>query len=248
MIPPSPAQDPFQPEMTLIPGGHFEMGDIFGEGPYSERPLQQVKLTDFYLSRYPVTQAQWVTLMGKNPCRDQSDPQLPVVEVTWHEIQVFLEKLNQLSGLSYRLPSEAEWEYAARERGQKIRFGNGKDLASAEEINFDAQLNDNQTFGFVSTGENRNKLSPVGSFAPNALGLYDLSGNVWEYCADVWHESYFGGPKDGSAWVEGGDQDLHIIRGGSWKTSAYHCRCTHRSRGLPEYRLDDRGFRVARTA
>lgn len=242
-----PDYDPFQDEMIFIPGGSFEMGDVFGEGPYAERPVHHVRLADYYLSRYPVTQTQWVKLMGKNPCYDQSSPQLPVVEVTWYEIQTFLEKLNQLSGLSYRLPSEVEWEYAARERGKKIRFGNGKDLVSPEEINFDSQHKNNQQFSFCEAGENRKKMTPVGSFAPNALGLYDLSGNIWEYCADVWHESYFDGPEDGSAWLEGGDQDLHIIRGGSWKESAYACRCTHRSRGLPEYRLDDRGFRVART-
>lgn len=239
--------DPFLSEMILVPGGSFEMGDLFQEGASNEQPVHTVQVKDFYLAKYPVTQAQWVEIMGKNPCYDQSDLQLPVVEITWYEIQRFFERLNQLSGNTYRLPSEAEWEYAARTGGQKVRFGNGKNLASSKEINFDGQRPENQKYPFIIGGENRKKTTPVGSFAPNDLGLFDLSGNVWEYCADRWHNNYFDAPKDGSPWLQGGDEDLHVQRGGSWANQGFHCRASYRFRGLPEYRLNYVGFRVAKS-
>ena len=238
--------DPFHAEMVFIKGGSFEMGDVFGEGNTSEKPVHTVQIKDFYLSRYTVTQAQWEKIMGYNPSGFKGDGKLPVETVNWDEAQEFIRVLNKRTGLNYRLPSEAEWEYAARERGDKVRFGNGKNIAVPTEINFDGQSSSN-TQSYLVKGEYRQKTTAVGSFPANELGLYDLSGNVWEWCADVWHENYQGAPQDGSAWTEGGEQGIRVVRGGSWYFGANYCRATCRFRYLVEIRIYYVGFRLARS-
>ena len=238
--------DPFHAEMVFIKGGSFEMGDVFGEGNNSEKPVHTVQIKDFYLSRYTVTQAQWEKIMGYNPSHFKGDGKLPVEKVNWDEAQEFIRVLNKRTGLNYRLPSEAEWEYAARERGDKVRFGNGKNIAVPTEINFDGQSSYN-TESYLVKGEYRQKTTAVGSFSANELGLYDLSGNVWEWCADVWHENYQGAPQDGSAWTEGGEQGLRVVRGGSWYNVADDCRATCRYRNHIESRNGYVGFRLARS-
>lgn len=236
--------DPFHGEMVFIKGGNFDMGDVFGEGSDTEKPMHKVQVKDFYLSRYTVTQAQWEKIMGYNPSHFKGDGKLPVEKVHWDEAQEFIRVLNKRTGLNYRLPTEAEWEYAAREKGDKVRFGNGKNIAVPAEINFQGQHPSN-TESYLVKGEYRQKTTPVGSFPANALGLYDLSGNVWEWCADVWHDNYQGAPQDGSAWTEGADQDIRVIRGGSWYIPAYFCRATCRDIYFFEVRPYNVGFRLA---
>lgn len=213
-------------QMVFVKGGTFEMGDVLAEGENRESPIHAVQIADFYLSANLVTQAQWEKIMGYNPSHFK-DALLPIDSINWQEVQEFIRLLNKQSEMNYRLPSEAEWEYAARERGDKMRFGNGKNLALATEINFDSNKKDNTQF-YVIKGGNWGKTTPIGSFPPNSLGLYDMSGNLWEWCADVWHENYYNAPQDGSAWVLGGEQSMRVIRGGSWADEGASCRTTFR--------------------
>lgn len=213
-------------QMVFVKGGTFEMGDVLAEGENRESPIHAVQIADFYLSANLVTQAQWEKIMGYNPSHFK-DALLPIDSINWQEVQEFIRLLNKQSEMNYRLPSEAEWEYAARERGDKMRFGNGKNLALATEINFDSNKKANTQF-YVIKGGNWGKTTPIGNFPPNSLGLYDMSGNLWEWCADVWHENYYNAPQDGSAWVLGGEQSMRVIRGGSWADEGASCRTTFR--------------------
>ncbi|HOY20139.1 MAG TPA: SUMF1/EgtB/PvdO family nonheme iron enzyme [Haliscomenobacter sp.] len=238
--------DPFHSEMVFIQGGSFEMGDVFGEGSDYEKPVHTVRVKDFYLSRNLVTQAKWEKIMGYNPSHFKGNEKLPVEKINWDEAQEFIRILNKRTGLNYRLPTEAEWEYAARERGDKVRFGNGKNIAVPTEINFNGQHESN-TQPYLIKGEYRQKTTPVGSFPANDLRLFDLSGNLWEWCADVWHENYKGAPQDGSAWTEGGDQGLRVVRGGSWANNASYCRAFCRGGNKVELRSVGIGFRLTRS-
>jgi len=238
--------DPFYKEMVFIKGGSFEMGDVFGEGDDSEKPVHTVQVTDFYFSRFLVTQSQWEKIMGYNPSYFGSDGLLPVETVGWEEIHEFIRVLNKRTGLNYRLPSEAEWEYAARERGNKIRFGNGKNIAVPTEINFNGESKHNAQ-SYLIQGEYREKTTPLGSFLANDLGLYDLSGNVWEWCADFWHDNYQDAPQSSSAWMEGGDYSRQVVRGGSWDDNAKICRNSSRHWIHLDFRNSYVGFRLARS-
>jgi len=236
--------DPFADLMIPIKGGTFDMGDTFGDGDPSEKPIHKVTLNDFYLCKYPVTQAHWKAIMGDNPSHFKGDD-LPVEQVNWDDAQNFIQKLNEKTGKKYRLPTEAEWEYAARDGGQKVRFGNGKDIADPKEMNFDATKDYQQPYSII--GEFRGKTTPVSQFKPNPLGLHDMSGNVWEWCQDVWHEDYKGAPDDGSAWEHGGNISLRVLRGGSWNSLPEICRAANRYVFNPSYRDYYVGFRVVRS-
>ena len=235
--------DPFHNLMIPIKGGTFDMGDTFGDGDASEKPIHKVTVPNFHLCKYPVTQAQWKKIMGDNPAYFQGDD-LPVEKVSWDDAQAFLKKLNAQTGQEYRLPSEAAWEYAAREGGKKVRFGNGKDIADPKEMNFYGTKEYKQPYSIV--GEYRQKTTPVSQFKPNALGLHDMSGNVWEWCQDVWHEDYKGAPNDGTAWEQGGDSTRRVVRGGSWDIVPFICRAAYRLRDISGNRNYDSGFRLAR--
>ncbi|MBK7476684.1 MAG: formylglycine-generating enzyme family protein [Haliscomenobacter sp.] len=201
-------------EMIRIEGGSFVMGD--DDAPYKdEKPAHLVQIPDFYLGKFPVTQALWQAVMGDNPSSFQG-PNRPVVQVSWIDVQTFLKKLNTRTGKTYRLPSEAEWQYAARggHRSQGFTYSGGN------------KLNEVGWYDENSHAETK----PVGLKQPNELGLYDMSGNVWEWCADVWHDNYEGAPDDGSAWTTGGDQDLRVVRGGSWFFDDCYCRVSSRNR------------------
>ena len=236
--------DPFADLMLPIKGGAFDMGDTFGEGYDAEKPVHRVTVKDFYLCKYPVTQAQWKAVMGDTPSHFKGDD-LPVEKVSWDDAQNFIKKLNKKTGKKYRLPSEAEWEYAAREGGKKVRFGNGKDIADPKEINFCAKEEYKKPYS--KAGEYHQKTTPAAAtFGPNALGLHDMSGNVWEWCEDVWHDNYKSAPDDGSAWITGGDQSFRVVRGGSWSNNPDYCRAASRYRYYSVLRGSDLGFRLAR--
>ncbi|WP_036482053.1 formylglycine-generating enzyme family protein [Myxosarcina sp. GI1] len=235
--------------MVAIPEGKFLMGSSTKEKFSSdrERPQHQVRVPKFLLGKYSVTQAQWRTVanlpqvkrqLNPNPSHFQGD-RLPVECVSWLDAVEFCDRLTQYTGKPYRLPSEAEWEYACRANTQTpfsygdTVTGNLADYAS--------------TFAYASeTGiPYRHQTTEVGSFMPNAFGLYDLHGNVREWCADVWHENYRGAPSNGKAWATGGKSECRILRGGSWANKPSHCRSAHRS-GYPADSLNRAiGFRVA---
>jgi formylglycine-generating enzyme required for sulfatase activity len=210
-------------ELVLVPGGTFMRG--------SNDP---VKLQPFAIGKYPVTQELWEAVMGANPSYFKGKHR-PVEQVSWEDTQLFLEKLNQdgrlAPGQQFRLPSEAEWEYAAR--GGK--FSQGYQYAGSEKLAEVGWYDEN------SHGETK----PVGLKAPNELDIHDMSGNVWEWCADQWHGSYEGASNDNTAWVDSIDKGAsRVNRGGGWFGNARSCRATYRDSDYPSRRYSLIGFRV----
>ncbi len=213
-------------EFVWVPPGSFEMGDVLGDDEYNaELPVHRVRLDGFYLAKYAVTQGEWQKIMGSNPSRFKKGDRYPVEQVSWDDVQEFIQKLNRKSGRAYSLPSEAQWEYAAREGGRKVRFGHGKDSIDPGEANFDGSEEYKKSYSCA--GVYREETVPVDSFSPNALGLYNMSGNVYEWCQDRWHSNYEDAPDDGSAW-ESGDSSFRVIRGGSWLSSPRWLRAASR--------------------
>ena len=213
-------------EMVEIPPGSFCMGSTNGDR--TERPVHQVTLRHtFYIGIYEVKQAEWKALMNDNPARHPGDD-LPVENVSWYEVQKFIDKLNaQDDGFVYRLPSEAEWEYAAR-AGTTGRYAGQLDALA----------------WYVSNNASNDWPHPVGSKRPNAFGLFDTHGNVWEWCEDWYHDRYAGAPRDGSAWLSSNAPLRKIARGGSCNSNAYSCRSANRRGFKPENPQPDIGFRV----
>ncbi|NJM27792.1 MAG: SUMF1/EgtB/PvdO family nonheme iron enzyme [Pseudanabaena sp. RU_4_16] len=229
--------------MMSIPGGEFLMGalETEAESQDSERPQHQVRIEPFWMGKFPVTQAQYQAIVGENPARFRGEHR-PVENVSWNDAVVFCQKLSQRTGREYRLPSEAEWEYACR-AGTTTPFHFGETI-SPELANYNA----NYSYGKAATGIYRRETTVVGSFqVSNTFGLYDMHGNIWEWCADNWHANYQGAPTDGSAWIEPNDT-LHSLRGGSWYGDPVYCRSAFRINSDADLRLNDFGFRVACSA
>lgn len=233
-------------ELVYVPAGSFLMGSPASEAERGndEGPQHQVTIREgFYMGRYEVTQAQWQAVMGSNPSNFKGCDQCPVEQVSWNDAQEFIRKLNARGdGYTYRLPTEAEWEYACR-AGTTTEFAYGNSLSS-EQANF----NGNHPYGGAAKGVYRQKTTPVGSFQPNAFGLYDMHGNVSEWCEDWSHESYNGAPVDGSAWLSGGEQTYRALRGGWWSSSAGELRSALRYWDLPVLRYSIIGFRLVAVA
>ena len=220
-------------QMVRIEGGTFIMGctpEQTGCAP-DEKPAHQVTVRNFELSKYEVTQELWTAVMGENPSRFQNCPQCPVEQVSWNDVQAFLQKLNTGGG-RYRLPSEAEWEYAAR-GGTQSR---GYQYAGSDAPDAVAWYDEN------SGG----RTHPVGQKQANELGLHDLSGNVWEWVQDCWNESYAGAPSDGQAW-ESGNRRRRVLRGGSWLIIPWNLRSAYRGGNTADYRSNNLGFRIIRS-
>jgi formylglycine-generating enzyme required for sulfatase activity len=235
-------------EMVIIPGGSFMMGSPEAEeGSHNdERPQHEVTIKPFCLGKYQVTQAQWqaVTKLPQVNRELNPDPSRfkganrPVERVSWDDAVEFCSRLSNHTKRPYRLPSEAEWEYACRaETTTPFHFG--------ETITTDlANYNGNYTYGQGPKGVYRQETTEVGSFGvANNFGLYDMHGNVWECCQDEWHNSYDGAPTDGSSWLgnEKGS-NIRLLRGGSWFSVPEDCRSAFRHY---YYDLDAVGFRVA---
>ena len=217
------------PEMLILPSGQFRMGDDKNKNE-DEKPAHPVQVASFAIGKYEVTQAQWRAVMGENPSyfKDCGD-NCPVENISWEDMQEYLAKLNAKTGLQYRLPSEAEWEYAAR-AGSQSQWSHGDD---------EAQLQQYAWYGNNSGG----KTHKVGTLKPNAFGLYDMHGNVWE-----WVASYQGAPNNGTVWLKSYDKDkIRVLRGGSWNFNAANSRAAIRGSGRPVFRNVVVGFRVART-
>jgi len=229
------------PDLNLV----FIEGDTFrmGTPARDERPDHDVTVPSFYLAKYPVTQRLWQAVMGENPSYFQGGSR-PVETVSWEDAQAFIEKLNahpaaqaylqtlNPPGGKFRLPSEAEWEFAARGGIDS----NGYKYAGSNKLKEVGWYHENRH------GETK----PVGLKFPNELGLYDMSGNVREWCEDVWHENYEGAPDDGSAWVKGGEQNFRVVRGGFLFFFDYLCRVSSRYYADADVRNYELGFRLAR--
>jgi formylglycine-generating enzyme required for sulfatase activity len=231
--------------------------------------LVQIPNANFNFGKYPVTQAQYEAVMGNNPSLFQNNPQNPVEKVSWNDAQAFCQKLSQITGKTYRLPTEAEWEYACR-AGTTTPFYFGETI-TGELSNYDAS----NTYAGEAKGEYRQQTTPVGQFPPNAFGLYDMLGNVWEWCQDDYHPNYQGALTDGSAWISDPKCKLNeayipkslrgrfwqelseeekrainfytpkVLRGGSWDSFPNYCRSASRDRNNQrDLRYNVNGFRV----
>ncbi|MDP8239543.1 MAG: SUMF1/EgtB/PvdO family nonheme iron enzyme [Candidatus Hatepunaea meridiana] len=226
--------------MIWIPSGAWASTGSFMMGAQpneqdaddNEYPRHQVTLEyGFWMSKYEVTQAQWVAVMGENPSKSQGD-NLPVERVSWNDVQSFISNLERRT--PFQLPTEAEWEYACRAGYDETRFPWGEDPDYE-------QLSDYGWFSENGDGQTHD----VGQKQPNPWGLFDMHGNVWEWCADTYHSNYTDAPDDGSAWVERDDHN-YIFRGGSWFSNAESCRSAKRSRGGISYFSYTLGFRLVR--
>ena len=278
-------------DMVLIPGGSFWMGteeseierlvkEYDREWFRKERPQHKVNISRFFMGRYPITQAQWQVVAGWEQVErelESDDPssfkedyegisrwQRPVENVSWSDAKEFCARLSQKTKREYRLPTEAEWEYACRsvtshqsspfedksvtsgdmtveewneKYHQPFHFG---ETISTELANY----NGNYTYGEGVKGKYREQTTPVGYFkVANNFGLSDMHGNVWEWCEDDWHDDYNGTPTDGSAWLSG-ESSTKVIRGGSWSINPYICRSAYRSHPTRAFRDLTVGFRV----
>jgi formylglycine-generating enzyme required for sulfatase activity len=240
--------DGLQLEMKWIPSGSFMMGSPADEPERTsaEGPQHEVKVSSFLLGRDPVTQNQWRFVAGlpqvelelnAEPSWFKGDD-LPVEQVSWNEAQEFCRRLSVYAEHEYRLPSEAEWEYACRADTQTpFHFG---EMITPDLANYNGRF----AYNNGPKGQNRRKITAVGSFPANQWGLSDMHGNIYEWCQDVWHDNYEGAPTDGSAWTEGSNQESRVVRGGSWLDLPRFCRSACRSYFSPGFRSYDLGFRV----
>ncbi|MBI4854287.1 MAG: SUMF1/EgtB/PvdO family nonheme iron enzyme [Acidobacteria bacterium] len=247
-------------EMVEIPAGEFMMGtsesDIEkvvaeykrygwgGEWIKTEMPQHKVTIPTFYIGKYQITQGQWKRIMGDNPSHFKRNDKLPVENVSWEDSSKFCEKLSDKTGRKYRLPSETEWEYACR-AGSKTAFTFGETI-NTEIVNYYGY----RPYGEAAKGENRANTIAVGSLGvANEFGIYDMHGNVWEWCQDEWHDNYNNALMDGSALEIIHSKNIpRILRGGSYNHNAAYCRSAYRSRIMPNTCNFDLGFRVVLVA
>lgn len=225
-------------EMVEIPPGTFMMGSKAGEGYDDERPQHWVRVASFLMAKYAVTQEQWAVVMSWTPPYRCQGARRPADRVSWDAAREFCQRLAQQTGRRYRLPSEAEWEYACR-AGTTTPFYFGETLTT-DLANYVGE----HVYRAGPKGIYRHETSEVGSFPPNAFGLHDMHGNVWEWCADAWHDDYVGAPADGKAW-EGRAGAPRALRGGGWHDPPDLCRSAARLKALPQEGEDFFGFRVA---
>ena len=216
-------------ELVFVEGGTFIMGD--NESKFSEeKPAHKVTLPSFFIGKYTVTQDIWQNIMGENPSFFKGEKR-PVENVSWLDCQKFIQKINQMTASNFRLPAEAEWEYAAK--GGK--FSQGFIFSGSDKLS--------QVAWYESNSDMETRA--VGLLLPNELGLYDMSGNVWEWCEDDWHENYMGATLDGSAWVDTPARGARrVLRGGSSFFGAVRCRPAIRDLYSPDDRDGDIGFRL----
>jgi formylglycine-generating enzyme required for sulfatase activity len=254
-----PAKSPSDIEFVLIPPGSFIMGSTNGNA--NEKPVHQVTIShSFYIGRYEVTQAQWQSVMGSNPSHFKDcGGNCPVEQVSWDDAQNFINKLNERNDrFRYSLPTEAEWEYACRAGTTGDYAGDLDSMAwyanNSGNSYIDAgSLYRNDEHNFVThIINNGNRTHMVGTKQPNAFGLYDMLGNVWEWCEDWYHPNYERAPSDGTAWLTDGEQKMRVLRGGSYGNYAAFLRSAYRLSGYsPSERNLSGGVRlvaVARTS
>lgn len=225
---------PDTPEMVVLPAGSYRRGEAYNK-------FKATIARPFAIGKYPVTVAEWKHYAENSETshfpsdNDWEGDNLPVTNVNWYDAQNYVKWLSIHTGRTYRLLSEAEWEYASRAGtvteyywGDEIGHNNCNCQDSGSEWSY-------------------KRASPVGSFKPNAFGLYDMLGNTWEWLEDIWHDNYEGAPADGGAWVTGGNQLGRVMRGGSWSSFSQYVRCAHRLGSVPTIRNLNFGLRLART-
>jgi formylglycine-generating enzyme required for sulfatase activity len=225
-------------EMVEIPAGTFYMGSPENEVGRndSEGPQHQVNVPNFFIGKYPLTQAQYQAIIGNNPAHFKGNNR-PVERVSWNNAVAFCQKLSQKTGKNYKLPSEAQWEYACR-AGTTTPFYFGESI-TPDLVNYDG----NGVYAAAPKGQYRKQTTDVGTFPPNAFGLYDMHGNVWEWCEDDWQENYINAPVNGSALIS--RSDYKLLRGGSWNDFPGYCRSACRfNYSLDYHDYDLIGFRV----
>lgn len=228
-------------EMVRIPEGRFNMGSRSNQGFVDEQPQHNVGISSFYMGKYPVTQEQWKAVMDWTPPFRCEGAKRPVDRVSWVDAQKFCDQISRLSQHKYRLPSEAEWEYACR-AGTSTPFYCG-DTITTEHANYVGD----HTFRFEPKGVYRHIATEVGTFPANAYGLFDMHGNVWEWCADVWYDDYSGAPIDGSS-RENKSVSYRVLRGGCWHDPPNLCRSAARLKQPYNEQEDFLSFRVALTS
>ena len=223
-----PSGFPFR--MLLVEGGSFQMGGTDEEADDDEKPTHEVKVSSFYLGKYPVTQDLWGLIMEDNPSTYKGANH-PVHNVSWDDAKIFIQKLNKQTNQSYRLPTEAEWEFAARGGIHTEEYlYSGSDKLS--EVGWYSENAGNGTMA-------------VGQLLENELGLFDMSGNVLEWCEDDFHDNYEGAPVDGSAWIDRPERaSRRVLRGGFWNDTVRFCRVSSRNRDVPGARFVFVGFRL----
>ncbi|MEH1937632.1 MAG: SUMF1/EgtB/PvdO family nonheme iron enzyme [Nostoc sp.] len=236
-------------EMVYIPGGEFLMGSPESEGKrYSnERPQHQVTVKPFLISKYAITQAQWreiATLrevrqnLKLRPSRNGGKSH-PITQVSWFDVVEFCDRLSEKTSKQYRLPSEAEWEYACR-AGTTTPFHFGETITS-DLANYDGGY----SYRSERKGIYREITTPVGSLQiANFFGLSEMHGNVWEWCLDHWHENYNNAPNNGDSWRDSSDNQIHVMRGGSWRNDPYLCRSSSRLQKIASEMSNHVGFRI----
>ena len=228
-------------EMVVIPGGTFIMGSQIGHGYEDERPQHSVRIPSFLMGKYPVTQEQWQAVMEWTPPYRGRGARRPADGVSWHDAAGFCARLSAMTGRDYHLPSEAEWEYACRARTMTpFYFG---ETITTDLANYVGEY----IYRSEPQGIYRHGTTEVGSFPPNAFGLYDMHGNVWEWCADTWRDNYVGAPVDGRAWESRAGSE-RVLRGGCWHDTPGLCRSAARLKHIPTEGEDFFGFRVALTS
>lgn len=228
------------PEMVVIPAGKFDMGSNEHD---EEKPIHQIVISKpFALGKTEITQKQWKEIMGNNPSNfKECGDDCPVEQVSWNDAKEFIQKLNAKTKKQYRLPSEAEWEYACR-AGSNLEYCGSDNVDGVAWYGAHA----------YPKGNSKKSTNAVATKQPNSWGLYDMSGNVWEWVEDSFHDNYVdndnnknNAPTDGSAWQ--GDGEMRVIRGGSWVTEPQNIRASGRAGDSPMIRNYDYGFRLART-
>ncbi len=244
--------------MMLIPAGTFVMGSPENEIDRSnnESPQHSVNVPSFCMGKHPITQAQWRIVANLPAVNQKLQPnpssfkgvQRPVERVSWLDAQEFCARLSILAKREYRLPSEAEWEYACRAK-TTTPFHFGKTITT-DLANYDGTDDpDGQWSGSYDQGSKgiyRKETTSVEMFPPNIFGIHDMHGNIWEWCLDHYHDNYEGAPTDGTAWIDSeiDQKDLKIVRGGSWNYNPRYCRSAFRRLNIPVVRSVNVGFRV----
>jgi formylglycine-generating enzyme required for sulfatase activity len=236
-------------EMVAISGGTFLMGSPETEEGHrdNESPQHRVTVQPFFMGKYPVTQAQWQAVANLPQLNQKLDPdpsrfkgvKRPIEQVSWFDCVEYVERLSQYTGRDYRLPSEAEWEYACR-AGTTTPFHFGETITTgyANYRGTDRHIGETLykgSYGHGFKGEYRQHTTSVKKFGvANAFGLYDMHGNVWEWCADPWHDNYEDAPTNGSVWEDNNTNHYRLLRGGSWSSYPSHCRCAYRGGNKPD--------------
>jgi len=226
---PAPIQDLLR-DMIHVKGGTFRMGS--DDGYDNEKPVHTVTLDDFKIGKYPITQAQYQTVIGENPSHFKENDKRPVEMVSWNDAQDFIQKLCEMTGEKFRLPTEAEWEFAARggTKSKDYKYAGSDDIDDV---------------AWCGYGRSESQTHPVGEKAPNELKIYDMSGNVWEWCKDWYGENYYKNSPKNNPKGSASEQTYRILRGGSWMN--YDWCVANRNWVLPHYTNVNLGFRLAQT-